>query len=108
MPNKNLTLPEWEHVLSSAARLEQIVPEGVLVGGTASALCAAHRLSTDADHVLVDLRHPFDEILVQLESIAGWKTARIKRPVQILGSLDGIERGIRQLIRHEPCATLIF
>jgi hypothetical protein len=105
MPNKNLTLPDWEHVLSSAARLQQIVPEAVLVGGTASALYAAHRLSTDADHVLVDLRHRFDEILVQLESIAGWKTDRIKRPVQILGSLDGIETGIRQLIRHEPLET---
>ena len=28
-----------------------------------------------------------------------------KRPVQILGSLDGIETGIRQLIRDEPLET---
>ena len=33
------------------------------------------------------------------------KTARIKRPVQILGSLDGIETGVRQLIREEPLET---
>jgi hypothetical protein len=105
MPNNSLILPEWERVLSSAARLQRIVPEAVLVGGTASALYAAHRLSTDADHVLVDLRHRFDEILAQLESVAGWKTARVKRPVQILGSLDGIETGIRQLIRDEPLET---
>ncbi len=31
-----------------------------------------------------------------------WKTARVNRPVQILGSLDGIETGVRQLIRDEP------
>jgi len=30
------------------------------------------------------------------------KTARVQRPVQILGSLDGIETGIRQLIRKKP------
>lgn len=101
----NDTLPDWERVLSSAARLQRILPEAVLVGGTASALYAKHRLSTDADHVLTDLRGRFDEILAQLESVAGWKTARIQRPVQILGSLDGIETGIRQLIRETPLET---
>lgn len=103
MPND--TLPEWEQVLSSAARLQRILPDAVLVGGTASALYAEHRLSTDADHVLADLRHRFDEVLAELESVAGWKTARVQRPVQILGSLDGIETGVRQLIRDEPLET---
>jgi hypothetical protein len=37
--------------------------------------------------------------------VAGWRTARIRRPVQILGSLDGIETGVRQLIRDEPLET---
>ena len=105
MPNKISTLPEWERVLSSAARLQNILPDAVLVGGTASALYAGHRLSADADHVLIDLRHRFDEVLAQLEAVAGWKTARTKRPVQILGSLDGIETGVRQLIREEPLET---
>ena len=49
-------LPDWERVLSSAARLQRILPEAVLVGGTASALYARHRFSRDADHVLADLR----------------------------------------------------
>jgi hypothetical protein len=44
-------------------------------------------------------------VLAELESVAGWKTARINRPVQIVGSLDGIETGIRQLIRDEPLET---
>lgn len=101
----NATLPEWEAVLSSAARLQRILPDAVLVGGTASALYADHRMSTDADHVLTDLRARFDEVLAQLESVAGWKTARVQRPVQILGSLDGIETGVRQLIRDEPLET---
>jgi hypothetical protein len=104
MPNN--TLPDWEQVLSSAARLQQILPEAVLVGGTAAALYAEHRLSTDANHVLPDLRQRFDRVLAELESVAGWKTARVKRPVEILGSLDGIETGVRQLIRDEPLETI--
>jgi hypothetical protein len=106
--SKRTPLPEWELVLSSAARLQDILPGAVLVGGTASAIHAEHRFSRDADHVLIDLRDRFDEILAQLESVAGWRTARVKRPVQILGSLDGIETGVRQLIRDEPLETTVI
>lgn len=107
MSKNTAPLPEWELVLSSAAHLQRILPNAVLVGGTASAIHAEHRFSRDADHVLTDLRGRFDEILKELESIAGWKTARVQRPVQILGSLDGIETGIRQLMRDSPLETVI-
>jgi len=105
MPNSTSDLPEWEQVLSSAAQLQRILPDAVLVGGTAAATYAGHRFSQDADHVLTDLRLRFDQVLADLESVAGWKTARIRPPVQILGSLDGIETGVRQLIRDEPLDT---
>jgi len=98
-------LPEWEQLLSAAAHLQQILPGATLVGGTAVAIFAHHRLSRDADHVLPDLRHRFDEVLAELESVAGWRTARVKRPVLILGSLDGIETGVRQMIREQPLET---
>lgn len=101
----NAGLPEWERVIAAAAHLQRVFPDAVLVGGTASALYARHRVSADADHVLTDLKARFDEVLAQLESIAGWQTARVKRPVLILGSLDGIETGIRQLIRTAPLET---
>jgi hypothetical protein len=45
-------LPEWEQLLSAAAHLQEILPEATLVGGTAVAMFAQHRLSRDADHVL--------------------------------------------------------
>lgn len=99
-------MADWESVLSSAARLQRFVPEAVLVGGTASAIHAEHRFSRDADHVLTDRHQRFDEVLAALESVAGWKTARVQRPVQILGSLDGVETGIRQFIRDEPLETV--
>ncbi len=104
---KNISLPDWEEVLSAAARLQRLFPDAVLVGGTASAIHAQHRFSKDADHVLPLLREHFDEVLAQLESVAGWKTARVQRPVQILDSLDGIETGIRQLIRQQPLETTV-
>jgi hypothetical protein len=104
---KNASLPEWERVLSAAARLQGLLPGSVLVGGTASAIHGRHRFSRDADPVLTDLRQRFDKVLEQLESVAGWKTARVQRPVQILGSLDGIETGIRQLIREAPLETTV-
>lgn len=59
MPKNTAPMPDWELVLSSAARLQRILPDAVLVGGTASAIHAEHRFSRDADHVLTDLRQRF-------------------------------------------------
>ncbi len=97
--------PEWERLLTSAAHLQELLPGAVLVGGTAAAIHVEHRFSMDADHVLTNLRDRFEAVLLQLESVAGWKTARVARPVQILGSLEGIQTGVRQLIRTEPLET---
>lgn len=108
MSTRIAPLPDWELVLSSAAHLQKILPGAVLVGGTASAIHAEHRFSRDADHVLTDLRERFDTILAELEAVAGWTTARVKRPVLILGSLDGIETGVRQLIRAQPLETMLL
>ena len=57
MPKHTAARPDWELVLSSAARRQRILPDAVLVGGTASAIHAGHRFSNDADHVLTDLRY---------------------------------------------------
>ena len=92
----------WADVAAAAARLQTLVPDAVLVGGTGAALHAGHRVSFVDDHVLADLRERFDEILAHLERADGWVTARMNRPVLILGNLDGIETGIRQLIRRRP------
>jgi hypothetical protein len=94
--------PAWEDVLNSAQRLQQLVPDAVLVGRIVAASHAGHRVSFDHDHVLTGLRERFDDVLEALEATDGWVTARTNRPVLILGSLDGIETGIRQLIRRRP------
>lgn len=77
----------------------------MLVGGSAAALHAGHRISSSADHVIEDLAQRFDAVLGKLEAVAGWQTSRVQRPVQILGSLDGILTGVRQLIRKKPLET---
>jgi len=63
-------------------------------------LLAAERI--DGDHVLSDLRERFDEVLATLEAAAGWSTERVQRPVLILGQLDGVLTGVRQLRRTRP------
>lgn len=97
--------PRLVEVLLAAAKLQEIVPDAILVGGTAAAHHAEHRVSLDDDHVLADLAERFDEVLEALESTKGWITARIRPPVLILGRLDGIETGIRQLMRRRPLET---
>jgi len=99
------TLPDWERLLAAERHLQHIVPGTILVGGTAAALHAGHRASMDGDHVLADLRDRFDEVLTALEAAAGWHTERVQRPVLILGQLDGILTGIRQLRRTRPLET---
>lgn len=95
-------LPDWERLLAAERHLQYLVPGTVLVGGAAAALHARHRLSVDGDHVLADLRERFDEVLATLEAVAGWSTERVQRPVLILGQLDGILTGVRQLRRTRP------
>lgn len=95
-------LSEWERLLAAERHLQSLLPDAVLVGGTAAALHVGHRESLDGDHVLNDLRARFDEVLDALEAAAGWRSARVRRPVLILGSLDGFQTGIRQLRRVEP------
>lgn len=98
-------LPEWENLLASISRLQSIVPSAVLVGGSASAIHAGHRFSDDHDHTVPDLKGQFDTVLQTLEQVSGWNTNRVNKPVLILGSLDGVETGVRNLIRSAPLET---
>lgn len=101
-PDPNSTLGR---VLSSAAILQKSVSDAVLVGGSAAALYAGHRESTDHDHVLTDLRERFDLVLEALEATDGWVTNRVRPGKIILGSLGDIEAGVRQMIRKTPLET---
>ena len=94
--------PELVRVLESAARLQEIVPDAVLVGGSAAALWANHRSSYDHDHVLDDLAGRFDAVLDAIEATEGWVTNRVTPRKIILGELGDIESGVRQLIRNRP------
>jgi hypothetical protein len=94
--------PGLLRVLESAARLQEIVPDAVLVGGSAAALWANHRSSFDHDHVLEDLGARFDAVLGAIEATDGWVTNRVTPGKIILGELGDIESGVRQLIRNVP------
>lgn len=96
--------PVLREVLTSAARLQEVVPDAVLVGGAAAAYYAGHRDSFDHDHVLTDLAERYEQVLEAVEATDGWVTSvRASRPpLTLLGSLGGIEAGLRQLRRVRP------
>ncbi|MFN8152175.1 MAG: hypothetical protein U0R24_13760 [Solirubrobacterales bacterium] len=93
-------------MLRSAARSQQLVPDAVLVGGSAPALYAGHRDSFDYDHVVADLRDRFDVVLEAIESEGDWVTNRVVPGELILGQLGDIEAGVRQMIRRRPLETV--
>lgn len=97
-----LRRPDLVRVLESAARLQGVVPDAVMVGGSAAALWASHRTSFDHDHVLADLNVRFDTVLEAIEATDGWVTNRVTPGKIILGELGDIESGVRQLIRSRP------
>jgi hypothetical protein len=99
--------PTLRTVLASAARLQEVVPDAVLVGGTAAALHAGHRDSFDHDHVLADLVERYEAVLEAVEATDGWATSvrASKPPFTIMGSLWGVEAGLRQLRRSRPLET---
>nr|WP_306239301.1 hypothetical protein [Ornithinimicrobium cryptoxanthini] len=93
-----------DDVLRSAAELQRLVPDAVLVGGTAAAIHAHHRQSFDHDHVLSELAERYAEVLEAVEVSEGWVTSvrASSPPLTLLGSLDGVEAGLRQLRRARP------
>ena len=93
---------DWETLLAHAAILQAKVPSAILVGGTAAALHAGHRISFDHDHVLKDLTKHYDEANAALESIAGWRTKRRVRGRLVLGEIDA---GLRNQRRSAPLET---
>jgi hypothetical protein len=64
-------------VLDGAARLQELVPGAVRVGGSAA-------------------------VLTTLEALDDWSTARLAGGKLILGELGGIETGVRQMVRRRP------
>ncbi len=91
---------QFDRLLDSAARLQEQIPDSVLVGGTAAILYAGHRFSYD--HVLADLSDRYDAVLDALEREGDWVTNRTAYGKIVLGELGGIETGVRQLIRARP------
>lgn len=97
--------PALAKVIEVGARMNQVVPEGVALGGAVCALYAQHRLSSDIDFVLEDLRGRFDEVRDRLLDQPGWQEARVRPPHLILGSFDEVEVRFRQLRRRSPIET---
>jgi hypothetical protein len=96
--------PHFDRLVAKAKTLQSrlVFLPTVAVGGTAVAIYARHRVSLDIDFVSPLLSERFDDVENALANMDDFSIARVRRPVMILGSLDGDEIGIRQLRRAEP------
>lgn len=97
---------DWERLLAQAAMLQTRVPGAVLVGGTAAAVHARHRISFDHDHVIQGLAKNYDAAIAALESIVGWRTQRRVKGKLVLGRIGGIDAGLRNQKRSAPLETM--
>jgi hypothetical protein len=84
--------PSLDAVLDGAARLQALVPGAVLVGGSAAAYHAGHRLSFDHDHVVVDLAARYETVLETLEALDDRSTARLAAASSFSASSAGSRR----------------
>lgn len=96
---------QWEKLMEAAANMQGLLPGAVLIGGSAAAIHLQHRYSFDADHILSNLRGKYEAVLDFLEGRDDWETARIHPPKLILGNFQGVETGIRQLMRRRLLET---
>ena len=94
MPKDTAPLPDWGLVLSSAARLQRVLPDAVLVGGTASAIHAEHRFSRDADHMgeegVVHALQTFDKLYPQANGESPLQQLQVQLANAVPYDLDGI------------------
>ena len=96
---------ELAEVVRAGVKAARLVPGAVAVGGTVCALYATHRLSFDIDFVIRDLKDRFEDVSETLEAVPGWVVKRTRPQVMILGKLDGVDIGYRQLRRTAPLDT---
>lgn len=94
------------HIVRAGVRANREVPGAVALGGTVCAMYANHRLSIDIDFVVSDLRDRFEKVREHMLGVPGWAEANANPPVLLLGSIDGVDVGFRQLRRTMPLDTL--
>lgn len=103
-------IPSPEELFQSAARLQQLVPDAVLVGGSAAVFYANHRYSVDHDHVVQHLAERYVHVLQAVESCPAWHTSpsASRPPMTLMGSMGDIQAGIRNLRRSKPLEFEVY
>lgn len=99
---------ELTEIIRVGVKANREVSGSVALGGSVCAIFAHHRASSDIDFVLSDLRQRFQEIREHLFELPEWKEKRVSIPLTILGTLDGVRIGYRQLRRTIPLEIQII
>jgi len=90
---KKTEIPDWETLLAHAALLQAKIPAAILVGGTAAAVHAGHRISFDHDHVVKDLARNY--------KAASLGVARGGQLIETLQHLGGLEHTAPLALVHQ-------
>ena len=98
----------WDNMVKAGISAQETINAAIPIGGTIAALYANHRISYDLDHLLMNLKGEFAEILELLDDVPGWKLAKKTTDKVILGSIDGVDVGFRQIRRKKPLATTVI
>ena len=98
----------WDQMVKAGISAQETITAAIPIGGTIAALYANHRISYDLDHLLMNLKGEFSEILELLGDVPGWKLAKKSPDKVILGSIDGVDVGFRQIRRNKPLATTVI
>ncbi|BAI81697.1 hypothetical protein DEFDS_P073 (plasmid) [Deferribacter desulfuricans SSM1] len=109
---------DWEHLLNVACKFHKIFPDGILIGGSVASIYAMHRVSFDIDFVFNDLKEKFEKFIdilekgeIEVDNVKEeweWELARMAKGKVILGNFDGVETGLRQLMRTKPLETTLY
>lgn len=89
----------WREILDAVVAVQAVLPDAVLIGGSAITLHTSHRLSGDADLVKRDLDREWHRVRAELEELEGWITDYPKIPTNMMGRYRDARVSVRKLNR---------
>ncbi len=89
----------WREILDAVVAVQAVLPDAVLIGGSAVTIHTAHRLSGDADLVKRNLDRDWHAVRAELEQLEGWITDYPKIPTNMMGRYGDARVSVRKLNR---------
>lgn len=89
----------WHSILEAVVAVQAVLPEAIMIGGSAITAHTGHRLSSDADMVMRNPDRDWRTVRGELEELDGWITDYPKIPTNPMGRYDDARVSVRKLSR---------